>query len=173
MKIILPLMLLFLLSCGKDSGSSSSGGSSSSPLGSGGVSTSQTHILNAPRDFTEHYIEIMNNHRRRQGVGSLIAAPELNQIAKKHAENMALGLFSHLGFKYRAKEARAAMGGGNLFGEIIANGQNNPQAVLESWINSSNHRYTLEGESYTHTGFGYYQDKRGEYYWVQIFLEMD
>lgn len=57
-------------------------------------------------------------------------------------------------------------------GENIAAGQRSPQAVLNSWMNSSGHKANIMSDNFSHLGAGYKlvpDDKYGKY-WVQLFV---
>ena len=51
--------------------------------------------------------------------------------------------------------------------ENIARGQKTPEAVVNSWMNSSGHRANILNPGYTKIGVGY--EKTGNY-WTQMFI---
>ena len=53
-------------------------------------------------------------------------------------------------------------------GENIAYGQSTPEAVVQSWMNSSGHRANLLSSSFTTIGVGY-TVVNGTAYWAQLF----
>lgn len=124
--------------------------------------------------FTEEFLELVNTHRISLGIKPLIHVEGLEDIAQTHSQNMASGsvAFGHDGFSERCSDGRIILSGGNLCGENVAKGQKTPKAAYQSWMNSSGHRANIEQSRYTHTGFGFAQDKSGTYYWTQIFFEM-
>lgn len=119
-------------------------------------------------------MDLVNDHRRSLGLRALIHDPGMERIAQGHCQNMANGsvAFGHTGFSTRCKDARSALGGGNLCAENVAYGQKTPQAAFNSWMNSSGHRANIEQSRATHTGFGYARSSSGTVYWTQIFLEL-
>ena len=53
-------------------------------------------------------------------------------------------------------------------GENIACGQNTPEAVMQAWMNSDEHRANILSSQFEYVGVGvYYSD--GTYYWTQLF----
>ena len=173
--------LLLLTACNKnpDEGTSSSdqtvvdettGGTSGGT--NGGSTTGGT--TTPTQTWTEEFMDLINDHRQSIGLRALIHDPGMEKIAQIHSQNMANGsvAFGHTGFSARCSEARAVLGGGNLCAENVAYGQKTPQAVFNSWMNSSGHRANIEQSRVTHTGFGYAKNASGTVYWTQIFLEL-
>jgi uncharacterized protein YkwD len=55
--------------------------------------------------------------------------------------------------------------------ENIAYGQQTPQAVMNSWMNSAGHRSNILSASYTQIGVGAAKDSQGNIYWTQMFIK--
>jgi uncharacterized protein YkwD len=123
--------------------------------------------------ITDQYLNLMHEHRQTLGLTPLIHHPDLEKLARRHSEDMASQTiaFGHSGSGIRCQLAVQALGRGNLCGEIVAMGQQTPEAVLKSWLGSSGHRMQIENPRFTHTGFGYATSAKGTLYWTQIFLE--
>lgn len=121
------------------------------------------------------FMTLVNNHRDSLGLNPLVFDPDLSALATTHSKNMAdkTTPFGHSGFSDRCSKARELMGLGNLCGEIVATGQSSAESVFAAWMGSSGHRAKIEEARYTHTGFGYFKNAQGEYYWSEIFLEVD
>lgn len=124
---------------------------------------------------THDYLDLANARRASLGLNPLTLQTDLSDLAINHSKNMATGKvsFGHTGFSERCDSARDIMGGGNLCGEIVASGQDTATEVFGAWMASSGHRQKIEEGRYTHTGFGYYKNSKGEIYWTQIFLEVN
>lgn len=124
--------------------------------------------------ISENYLQLMNNHRASLGLRPLLESGHIAEVAERHSKHMAKGrvLFGHGGWKNRCGKIKYRMGQGNLCGEIIARGQKDPRGVLRAWLNSPPHRRVIEGRRYTHTGLGYYRDRKGTISWTQLFLEL-
>ena len=123
--------------------------------------------------LAEEYLLLMNNFRQSQGLRPLTPNTYMSSAAIKHSKNMGRKLipFGHLGSSKRCSYVQKAMGGGNLCGEIVAQGQATPAAVLKAWKNSLGHRKVMLESRYTHTGIGVVRGINGTLYWTQIFLE--
>ena len=124
---------------------------------------------------TSQYVELMNNYRISLGLNPLVFEKDMSALATTHSQNMAAGSvsFGHTGFSDRCSKSREIMGGGNLCGEIVAQGQSTPQGAFQSWMGSSGHRAKIEEPRYTHTGFGYFKSAKGVMYWTQVFIEVE
>ena len=188
MKKIFLLLLLFTLSCNKDS--SDTGGSDSETEGTNPVTnvealpvTTTPSIPTTPTSppapsttdaWTEEFMDLVNNHRATLGLRALIHDEDMASIARTHSQNMANGsvAFGHTGFSSRCSAARAALGGGNWCGENVAAGQTSPRSVFTSWMNSSGHRANIESGRASHSGFAYARSSSGKYYWTHLFLEL-
>ena len=149
--------LIFLISCN-----------------SSDLSNNQTNHSPLEGDqMVEEVYLLINQHRQARGLREVILDHSINEIALTHATDMSTQkiAFGHSGFNARCIQAREALGGGNLCLENVAKGQNTPQEVFRSWVNSSGHRENIESTRVTHMGLGYAKDKNGTYYWSQFFLE--
>lgn len=199
MKKLFLIILLFSISCNKDSSSSSSDSSTPSQTrepdssvvddntdsggttgsytnggsGSGGDDSGSDVPDTTTKTWTEEFVDLVNSHRASIGLRTLVHSEGMADIARGHSEDMASGkvAFGHDGFSARCSEARAVLGGGNWCAENVAAGQKTPQAAFNSWMNSSGHRANIESSKATHMGFGYAKNSSGKYYWTQIFLQ--
>lgn len=102
--------------------------------------------------------ELIQNYRVSLGLNVLIIDPEISQLARAHSQHMGShGFFDHpnpegdLAWD-RATRADMSWSG---FGENIATGQENAEAVFADWLASETHRRTLEDPDWTHIGTGY------------------
>ena len=119
--------------------------------------------------YESEVIRLVNDIRAKNGLKALKADWELGRVARIKSDDMAdNGYFAHnsptygspfdmmqkFGIPYRSA------------GENIAKGQKTPQAVVNSWMNSSGHRANILSSSYTHIGVGY--ASKGNH-WTQLF----
>ncbi len=171
MKKLLILLLMFSISCNKDS---------SNPAPTGTETETTTPQVTPPtipsttQSWTEEFMDLINNHRASIGLRALIHDDQMGEIARTHSQNMASGAvaFGHTGFSSRCSASKSAIGGGNWCGENVAGGQTSPKAAFTSWMNSSGHRANIEQGRATHSGFGYARSSSGKYYWTQIFIQL-
>ena len=121
----------------------------------------------------EAVLQLVNQERSKQGLGSLKLSTTLTDIATTKAKDMAVNnyfshtsptygspfqMLQHFGVSYRSA------------GENIAAGQKSPQEVMNAWMNSSGHRANILNGSYTELGVGYYQGGSYGTEWVQLFI---
>ena len=120
--------------------------------------------------FEQEVIRLVNEIRAENGLKALTYDWELSRVARYKTQDMKDNkYFSHtspvygtpfqmiknFGISYRSA------------GENIAKGYSTPQAVVNSWMNSSGHRANILNANYTHIGVGYVA---GGNYWTQMFI---
>ena len=122
-------------------------------------------------DMAEAVAERINDHRIARGLAPVMRDPCLDVIAQEHSDDMADGV---LGFEHSDLESaldRLGMSWRRV-GENIAwdEGSRDPVATaLRQWLNSPQHRRTLEGD-YLLTGIGVARGPHGRFYFTQIFI---
>lgn len=119
------------------------------------------------------YLDLVNDHRLNLGLKALEYSLIIEESALIHSSDMAKGKvrFGHSGMKKRCLKLRDELGS-VACGEIVAKGQRTTEEVFNAWMNSPDHRRTIEDQAYTHTGLGFKEDSRGQLYWTQIFLKL-
>ncbi len=111
--------------------------------------------------------QIVNRERIDAGLPAYDYDTDLAVAAQLHAEDMAANdYFDHTSQDGRSFSERAKEAGYDASprGENIAWGQPTPEAVMESWMNSSGHRANILAEGSTEMGVGFAED-----HWVQVF----
>jgi len=135
------------------------------------TSTAQQTVPSASTDFKQAVVDLVNAERAKAGVGALAVLPSVEEAAQVRASELIIS-FSHtrpngtscftvlseLGVGYSAS------------GENIAAGQKTPQAVMESWMNSSGHKANILNPDFTHIGVGYAEGGNYGTNWVQLFV---
>lgn len=116
-------------------------------------------------------LKLINDYRRKRGLGALSMNATMNAEALKHSENMATHRtsFSHNGFQGRIKRISSSLHGVSNAAENVAMGSTSAKQVVEEWLSSPMHRKNIEGP-YSLTGIGVAADKRGVFYFTQIFV---
>nr|WP_319693757.1 CAP domain-containing protein [Streptomyces sp. ME19-01-6] len=143
---------------GKENGGSDGKGSSSShkpttpPAQSADPSTPESSEKAAARQV----LALVNQERSKVGCEPVTADPKLTQLAQDFTDDMALrGFFDHLDPDGDTPWERAEQVGIlNLGGENIARGQQDAQAVMDSWMDSPGHRANILNCSYKTLGVG-------------------
>lgn len=168
MKHLFFLIILFSLSCNKDSTFEVQTEELTINLDEGKIS-----LIQPDKSWTEDFMELVNSHRTGMGLHALRMEESLNDIASTHAMDMATAVvpFGHMGFSTRCLKAKMGLGGGNWCGENVATGQRTPKEAFTTWINSQGHKANIEQSRATYTGFGYAKNLSGKFYWTQLFIE--
>ena len=121
----------------------------------------------------EEIVSLCNELRQEHGLSPFVHNWEIARVARYKTEDMkAYGYFSHDSPVY-----------GSFFdtlknfhipyqsaGENIAMGFSTPQAVVDAWMASPNHRKNILSESFTQAGVGHSTDGK-VHYWTLILLE--
>ncbi len=112
-------------------------------------------------------LELVNKERAAVGRPALRFDVSLAKAARAHAKDMVeRNYFSHTSPEGGMFSERAMASGYEGFprGENIAVGQQSPQAVMESWMNSPGHRNNILDDQATALGVGL-----DGTHWVQVF----
>lgn len=131
----------------------------------------------------QRLLELINRARgqaRQCGEQSMAAAGPLTwndtlaAVALGHSRAMASqNLFSHRDRDGYTPADRAELGGyvGRLIGENLAAGLDQPQKVLDGWLNSPSHCATLMNPQFSELGAGYAIDPNSDagIYWTGLF----
>ena len=109
---------------------------------------------------------LVNAERDGAGLDPYGWSPELYRAAQDHAQDMVdQGYFSHDSLDGRSFSDRAEEAGYPGFprGENIAAGQQTPEQVMDSWMNSQGHRANILSDA-DEIGVGLV-----DFHWVQVF----
>ncbi|MEM9362906.1 MAG: CAP domain-containing protein [Bacteroidota bacterium] len=114
-------------------------------------------------------LDLINAHRAEVGANALQASSEAYPFAEDHNGYMiSQNKLSHDNFESRAAQITARISASRI-GENVARHYGSAQLALSGWLESSDHRTTLEG-NYTHTALSVVLDKQGRPYFTQIFM---
>ena len=134
--------------------------------------------------FEQRVLELVNERRAAGGCcggegcfrssAPLTLDANLRASARLHARDMSeRDYFSHTSPDGRDMVDRtsAAGFGGCALGENIAQGQDDPEAVMQSWMGSDGHCANILLPNFTSLGVGYFDDEAAEqsHLWVQNF----
>lgn len=130
-----------------------------------------TSASSANARMADDILKLINDYRRKKGLGALSMNATMNAEALKHSENMAARRtsFSHNGFQGRIKRISSSLNGVSNAAENVAMGSTSAKQVVEEWLSSPMHKRNIEGP-YSLTGIGVAADKRGVLYYTQIFV---
>ena len=149
--MVLAVLPCFLVSCSKETGTA--------------LHSVERQNL---RELEEELLNIVNDHRLSLGKNRLQFNAAAYQHANAHTDYMiGKGAINHDNFKARAsaisKEANA-----EFVAENVAKDYPTALGVFEGWLNSTQHKRTMESD-FTHTAISVKEDETGTAYYTQIF----
>ena len=121
------------------------------------------------------FLDLINNYRRKKGVGKLSLQNQLGAAAEHHSEDMAnKNYFSHKlsnGDSPEENIERFGYTNWSYVGENIAAGYVTAKAVMKAWKSSPEHDRNMRNKNFTEIGIGRAYDKRSKYgwYWTTTF----
>ncbi|MBC6997775.1 CAP domain-containing protein [Cytophaga sp. FL35] len=134
-------------------------------------SVETTNIVEAENvpEIESELLEVVNQHRLSLGQNSL----EFSSIAYKEANDhtdymMAVGSLNHDNFSKRASSISSEVNA-EFVAENVAKDYVNASQAFTGWLNSNNHKETMEGE-FTHTAVSVKKNQNGDLYFTQIFF---
>ncbi|WP_251554219.1 SafA/ExsA family spore coat assembly protein [Neobacillus muris] len=128
--------------------------------------------LGGVKSIESQVIDLTNQERAKNGLKPMTADWELSRVARYKAMDMRdKNYFSHTSPTYGSPfDMIKAFGiSYRSAAENIAAGQTTPQAVVQSWMNSSGHRANILSAN-TRIGVGYAKGGSYGHYWVQMFI---
>lgn len=121
--------------------------------------------------YIKQVLTLVNEERAKAELSPLESGGQLNEAAMTRAKELAQ-LFSHT--RPDGRDSFTVLTEAGIIyssaGENIASGQNTPEEVMDSWMNSTGHRANILSDKYTQIGIGYYT-AGGQSYWVQLFVK--
>ena len=115
-------------------------------------------------------LSVINAERTARGLGAVSANKVLQTAAQWMAEDMAARhTLDHTDSRHRGLASRLQDFGyenPRLIAENIAEGQDTPTAVVNSWMHSPPHRANLLHPEARHAGVGLAFSAQGQHYWV-------
>lgn len=137
-----------------------------------------SEIVVSVETFERLVFENINKKRAEVDLPALIWSEQAAQTARIHSRNMSsYNFFSHTGIDGKRVDNRADSVGlknWRMIGENIAynRGYGNPvERVIESWMNSRDHRENLLNKNWEETGVGIALTNTGTYYFTQVFIK--
>ena len=129
---------------------------------------------NLPQGDEYEVLNLVNDERIEAGLHPLTWNDQLFVAARNHSLDMAVeNYFSHTGLDGRSAGDRILDAGYDwqTYGENIAYGYADPEAVMAGWMNSDGHRANILNGSFCELGVGVAGHASGGYrpYWTQDF----
>ncbi|QJS13455.1 sigma-70 family RNA polymerase sigma factor [Streptomyces argyrophyllae] len=125
----------------------------------------------APTGTVAQVVALVKKERAAAGCGPVTEDPQLDKAAQGHSDDMAArGFFDHTDPDGAGPGERITAAGyrWSTYGENIAKGQQTPQAVMDSWMNSPGHRANILNCAFKNIGVGVH-DGPGGPWWTQAF----
>jgi uncharacterized protein YkwD len=125
----------------------------------------------APAGTVAQVVALVNKERATAGCGPVTEDAQLDKAAQGHSDDMAArNFFDHTNPDGAGPGERITAAGyrWSTYGENIARGQQTPQAVMDSWMNSPGHRANILNCSFKNIGVGVH-DGSGGPWWTQAF----
>lgn len=142
-----------------------------------GLPTGKERFDSSNKQFEEEVLILVNQIRKRRGLKALVLHPELTNVARYHAKDMATDKYFDHDSHDRLQDGRKKRIGSftdrlkrfsatywTRWAENIAMGHGSPKAVMKSWMKSQSHRANLLNAQYSYIGIAYIDG-----YWVQNF----
>ncbi|MDP5315788.1 sigma-70 family RNA polymerase sigma factor [Streptomyces poriferorum] len=120
---------------------------------------------------TAQVVSLVNKERAAAGCGGLTEDSQLTDAAQRHSDDMAArDFFEHTNPDGADPGQRVTDAGyrWSTYGENIARGQQTPESVMESWMNSPGHRANILNCSFKNIGIGIHKGSGGPW-WTQDF----
>ncbi|NEA45402.1 CAP domain-containing protein, partial [Streptomyces sp. SID10815] len=125
----------------------------------------------APAGTVAQVIALVNQERSKAGCGPVTDDSRLDAAAQAHSDDMAArNFFEHTNPDGKDPGDRITAAGyrWSTYGENIARGQQSPESVMDSWMNSPGHRANILNCAFKNLGVGVHKGSGGPW-WTQDF----
>lgn len=125
------------------------------------------------RPLETEVIRLVNIEREKAGIPKLSENNELNRIARTKSQDFINNnYFGHNSPTYGSpfEMLRTLRVEFTAAGENIASGQRTATEVMNSWMNSTEHRANILNPTYNKIGVGAVRDDNGNTFWTQLFI---
>lgn len=161
LRVLLLVTVIFTMnSCSSDS--------SEDPITLDTSTTKMSYTYNSTEIET---MALINAYRVSIGLNEL---KEINHISYKSEEHddymIANNVVNHDDFASRSENIMKVLGAKSV-GENIAYNYNSPQAAVDAWLKSPNHKVNIEG-NFTHFGIAIKVNADGKKYYTNIFAKI-
>ncbi|TDD93893.1 CAP domain-containing protein [Flavobacterium cellulosilyticum] len=135
-------------------------------------SVNSQEVLNYTYDASEiEAMTLINNYRVSIGLTALKEIKHISYKSEEHDHYMiANNVVNHNDFVARSENIMKVLGAKRV-SENIAYNYNSPQAAINAWLNSPNHKENIEGD-FTNFGIAIRVDPDGKKYYTNIFVKI-
>ncbi|KAI9912271.1 hypothetical protein PsorP6_008853 [Peronosclerospora sorghi] len=125
-------------------------------------------------EYNQEMLDAVNAERAKVGLSPLCTNSKMAAAARRHSEDMAANDYMDHGGSDGSTMSQRITDAGfkwNSVAENVAAGQEDVASVMESWMNSEDHRDNILGADYTMfgTAYAYNADSKYKHYWTQDF----
>lgn len=127
------------------------------------------------RAYERKVLTLVNEEREKENLSPLVWNEELAKLAREHSEDMEKrDFFSHINpdgldpFDRMSKKGIKY----SVAAENIAYGQQTPEAVMNTWMNSEGHRKNIMNPQLKELGVGAVKSEGYGYLWTQCFIAL-
>lgn len=154
-------------------------------LSFGGARTAQAVVGDCTPDaswgtlstsYADQVLALVNQHRTAMGLSPLSTSSTLTAAAQWKALHMAYYRYMQhddpappVARTWVERLVACGYSGDGPTGENIAHGYQTPQAVVDGWLDSPEHRDNIEYPGFSSIGIGAAQASNGTWYWTQDF----
>ena len=119
----------------------------------------------------QQLLDLTNQSRANSGLPMLRMDPRLCRAARLHSANMARynSMSHYLEGKSHQHRTQEAGYPSSMVAENVCYSQGNPQAAINTWLNSSGHRANMLSYQYSDLGVGIGYSSNGQPYYTQVF----
>lgn len=122
--------------------------------------------------WQQDMLDSVNAARKKAGVAPLELDEKICKAAQTRAKECQTS-YDHT--RPNGKKSKTALDDAGVsyswWGENINEQQKSVQSTMKSWMGSKGHKANILNEKFTKVGFGRAKDKKGGYYWVQMFAK--
>ena len=121
--------------------------------------------------LNDEVLKYTNQFRKSHRLPPLEMRDDLNEIARRHSDDMATGKrrFGHDGFDQRESEVQKIVQPFSEMAENVALGATTGKEVVQMWKDSPGHRENMLG-NYKYLGIGTAVNNQGTIYFTSIFV---
>ncbi|WP_411029152.1 CAP domain-containing protein [Spongiimicrobium sp. 3-5] len=122
------------------------------------------------KEVEQELLGIINDHRTALGQTSLEFSAVAYEYANTHTDYMiSKGSLSHDNFSSRASGISSTVNA-EAVAENVAKDYDSAIEAFQGWLNSTNHKKTMEGD-FTNTAVSVKKDLNGNFYYTQLFYK--
>lgn len=134
------------------------------------INTIEVPVAPQAKQIEIEIMELINAHRISMGLSTLNAHNTVKAVAFTHTDYMVeVDNVSHDNF-FQRRESLQLNANANFVSENVAYGFNSAASVVNAWLNSPNHKDTIEGD-YTDFDISAEQNSEGKWYFTNIFIK--